>query len=83
MDAEKLQHMRHTLAHLLAASILELYPNTKNTIGPAIDNGFYYDFEFENPFSDKDLKNVEKLMRKNLKNWTEFTHKEVTAEEAK
>lgn len=83
MDESKLQNMRHTLAHLMAASILELYPNTKNTIGPAIDNGFYYDFEFGNPLSDKDLKSVEKHMRKSLKKWTEFTHKEISAEKAK
>ena len=38
-----LEHKRHTLAHLLASAVLKLYPNTKNTIGPAIDNGFYYD----------------------------------------
>ena len=41
-----LEHKRHSLAHLLAAAVLELYPEAKNTIGPAIDNGFYYDFNF-------------------------------------
>jgi hypothetical protein len=71
------------LAHLLAAAILELYPDTKNTIGPAIDNGFYYDFEFSSPFSDTDLKEVEKKMKKTFNGWKSFEHKEVSAGEAK
>ncbi len=74
---------RHTLAHLLAASVLSLYKDTKTTIGPAIDNGFYYDFEFSSPLSEKDLKDIEKKMRKFLPSWKEFTHKEVSEEEAK
>ena len=45
-DSASLEHKRHSLAHLLAAAVLELYPGTKNTIGPSIDNGFYYDFDF-------------------------------------
>ncbi len=45
-DAEHLSHIRHSLAHLLAAAVLELYPDTKLTLGPAIDTGFYYDFDF-------------------------------------
>ena len=82
-QTEKLGNMRHTLAHLLASAILELYPDTKNTIGPAIDDGFYYDFEFSSPISDKDLPKIEKKMRENLKSWKEFTHEEKTADEAK
>ena len=63
-DPESLAHLRHTLAHLLAAAVLELHPDAKPTIGPAIDNGFYYDFEFKTPVSDKDLPKIEKAMRK-------------------
>ncbi len=80
---QHLEYKRHTLAHLLAAAVLEMYPNTKNTLGPAIDNGFYYDFEFENPVSEKEFAKLEKIMRKKLTTWNEFTHKEVTADEAK
>jgi len=80
---EKLTHARHTLAHLLAAAVLELYPGTKPTIGPAIDNGFYYDFEFREPITDKDLKDIEKKMRKLLPSWKEMSGKEVSADEAK
>lgn len=80
-----IEHTRHTLAHLLASAVLELYPGTKNTIGPAIDDGFYYDFEFpaDVKISDKDLPALEKKMKGHLKSWTKFTHKEVSADEAK
>ncbi len=80
--AEKLAHLRHTLAHLLAAAVLEFWPDTKNTVGPAIDNGFYYDFDFTTPVSEKDFPRIEKRMRELLKTWSEFTHKEVSEKEA-
>lgn len=78
-----LEHKRHTLAHLLAAAVLELYPDTKLTLGPAIENGFYYDMEFSNPVSDKDLPKIEKRMKNILKQWNEFSHQEVSADEAR
>lgn len=77
-----LEHIRHSLAHLLAAAVGELYPGTKNTIGPAIENGFYYDFEFSTPISEKDLPKLEKKMRQLLQTWTTFSHKEVSESEA-
>lgn len=82
---EQLNHLRHTLAHLLASAVLDIYPGTKNTIGPAIDDGFYYDFEFAEgvKLSDKDLPAIEKKMKGNLKKWTKFTHKEVNETEAR
>ena len=63
--SENLAAKRHTLAHLLAAAVLELYPDAKPTIGPAIDNGFYYDFEFpaDRRPNDENLKDIEKKMR--------------------
>ena len=70
---EQLQNKRHTLAHLLAAAVMELYPNTKRAIGPAIDNGFYFDFVFENPLSDEDLPKIEARMRELLPTWTDTT----------
>ncbi len=81
-NTEKLHNMRHTLAHLLAAAVLEIYPDTKNTIGPSIDDGFYYDLDFTSPVSDKDLPKIEKKMREILKTWKEFTHENKTKEEA-
>ncbi len=83
MTEEHLPHMRHTLAHLLAASVLEHYPTAQLTLGPAIDNGFYYDIDFgTDKLADEDLKNIQKTMRKSLSKWTEFSHKEVSKEEA-
>ncbi|MBP6866271.1 MAG: threonine--tRNA ligase [Candidatus Pacebacteria bacterium] len=79
---EELNKQRHTLAHLLAAAVLELYPDTKTTIGPAVEDGFYYDLDFTNPVSDKDLEQIEKKMRILLPNWVEFSHAEKTKEEA-
>ncbi len=82
-DTDNIAHIRHSLAHLLAAAVLEIYPNAKPTLGPAIDTGFYYDFKFESPVSNEDLKEIEKKMRKLLPNWTEFTSKEMSADEAR
>jgi threonyl-tRNA synthetase len=82
-NAEKLHNLRHSLAHLLAAAVLEMYPDTKNTIGPSIEDGFYYDFDFSSPISDKDLPKIEKKMREILKSWKEFQGEEKTEKEAK
>ncbi len=79
---EKLQNLRHSLAHLLAAAVKELYPDALPAIGPAIENGFYYDFEFKTPISDTDLPKIEKEMRKILKGWKEFEGHEVSETEA-
>jgi threonyl-tRNA synthetase len=82
---EKLAHIRHTLAHLLAAAVLEFWPETKNTIGPAVDNGFYYDFEFPEgvTISEKEFNKIEQKMRELLKTWDSFSHKVVSEAEAK
>ncbi len=82
-DPSSLDHVRHSLAHLLAASVRELYPGAKNAIGPAIDDGFYQDFDLPKPISDADLPKIEAKMREKLKNWKEFERREVNAQEAK
>lgn len=81
-DNSELERKRHTLAHLLAVAVLDLYPEAKNTIGPAIDNGFYYDFD-DLKITDADLPEIEKKMKKLLPKWQAFSHKEVSAEEAR
>lgn len=80
---EQLEYLRHSAAHLLAAAIMELYPDTKRAIGPAIDNGFYYDFAFSQPLSENDFPKIEQKMRELVKSWTGFEKREVTEEEAK
>lgn len=83
MENEKLQNRRHSLAHLLARAVLELYPDTLPTIGPATDTGFYYDFEFKEAIKEEDLKKIEKEMKKTLPLWHGFTGSEVSENEAK
>src|SRR5216683_3226514 len=61
-DPEALQVYRHSTAHLLAAAVLELFPETKLGIGPPIDTGFYYDFDRPTPFTPEDLEKIEKRM---------------------
>ena len=82
-DNLKLANIRHTLAHLLAQAVKAEHPNAKLTLGPAIDNGFYYDVDFgSTKLSDDDLPKLEKIMRQNLSNWKEFTNKELSPEDA-
>src|ERR1700730_4252338 len=61
-DPESLVVYRHSTAHLLAAAVLELYPETQRGIGPPIDTGFYYDFDRATPFTPDDLEKIEKKM---------------------
>lgn len=82
MTEQKLEHIRHTLAHLLGASVMDLYPGSKLTLGPAIDNGFYYDIDVEGKITDADLEKIEETMKKLLKDWDKFSHKGQTKEEA-
>jgi len=83
MKEQQLQNNRHTLAHLLAQAILDMYPKTKLTLGPAIDTGFYYDVDLgEEKISDLDLLSIETKMREFLPSWTAFTRREVSKEEA-
>ncbi len=80
-----LEYKRHTLAHLLAAAVLKSHPGAKLTLGPAIQNGFYYDIDFSagKSFTDEDLKEAQKTMKKLLNTWTAFTNREVSVEEAR
>ena len=85
MSEKNIEQIRHTLAHLLAQAVMEKYPHAKATIGPAIDDGFYYDFDFsegDTP-NDTDLSGLQKAMRKNLNKWNEWEHEVVSAEEAR
>ncbi|MCX8009134.1 MAG: threonine--tRNA ligase, partial [Patescibacteria group bacterium] len=83
MDKEYLSNLRHSCAHLLAAAVMKLWPTTKRAIGPAIENGFYFDFEFDHPISDADLPKIEKTMREIVKSWQSFERHELLADQAK
>ena len=61
-DKEGLEVIRHDAAHIMAMAVQELYPGTQVTIGPVIENGFYYDFARKEPFTSEDLNNIEKKM---------------------
>ena len=66
-EAEALELIRHDAAHVMAQAVQELYPGTQVTIGPAIENGFYYDFAREEPFSPEDLEKIEQRMHEIVK----------------
>lgn len=80
-----LPEKRHTLAHLLAAAVLERYPHAKPTIGPAVDNGFYYDFDFSGGPTpgENELKALEESMRELLPTWTDMHGTPVSVEDAR
>jgi len=85
MESEKLSAIRHSLAHLLATAVLEKYPDTKLAIGPVIENGFYYDFEFPAGVSitPEDLKEFQKRMKKLTNKAIPFVGSEISPEEAR
>lgn len=85
MPSTSLEQKRHTLAHLLAAAVLERYPHAKLTIGPAIDTGFYYDFDFSGGPTpgEADLAELEASMHEIIPSWTEMHGTEVSAEDAR
>lgn len=81
--SSSLEQKRHSLAHALAAAVLEFWPDAKPTLGPAIDTGFYYDFEFPTPISEKDLTKIEQKMKEILKKWDGFEKTDLSPTEAK
>ncbi len=81
-DADGKQVFRHTAAHILAQAVKRLYPATKLTIGPAIDDGFYYDFDSEIPFTPEILKNLEAEMKKITKENLKIERFELPRDEA-
>ncbi|MCJ7786807.1 threonine--tRNA ligase, partial [Patescibacteria group bacterium] len=83
MKNQNLETIRHSCSHVMAAAIFKLYPKTKFGIGPAIEDGFYYDFEFEKPIEEKDLAKITDLMNQIIKEKVPFTKEEVLIEQAK
>ena len=83
-DPEALELIRHDAAHVMAEAVQELYPGTKVTIGPAIENGFYYDFDFpdEVKVTDADLEKIEAAMRAHIEADEAFERRDVPVAEA-
>lgn len=78
-----LEALRHSASHVMADAVKQLYPRVKLGIGPAIENGFYYDFEREEPFTPEDLIKIEEKMREIIKADEEFKKEIITKKEAK
>ncbi|KKR57781.1 MAG: Threonine-tRNA ligase [Candidatus Woesebacteria bacterium GW2011_GWC2_40_30] len=79
----ELEHLRHSCSHLMAAAIGQLWPKAKPTLGPAIENGFYYDFDFgEAKIAESDFEKIEEKMHEIVKGWREFEKIEITKEQA-
>jgi threonyl-tRNA synthetase len=82
-DPDALAVLRHSASHLLAEAVRRLYPGVKIAIGPPIENGFYYDFEFPEPISEDALERIEEEIRRELSEGRSWERREVSAEEAK
>jgi threonyl-tRNA synthetase len=82
-DADALYVLRHSTAHLLAEAVRRLYPGVKIAIGPPIENGFYYDFEFPEPIHEADLERIEEELYKELKEGRSWTREEISRDEAR
>lgn len=82
-DEQYLEHLRHSTSHLLAAAVMEIWPQAKLTLGPAIDEGFYYDIDFGAiKISDSDFPKIEDKMHELVKGWKGFEKNEVSKSEA-
>src|SRR3954468_14806489 len=72
-DPDALHVLRHSAAHLLAEAVRRLYPGVKIAIGPPIENGFYYDFDFPEPISESDLEEIEAEVKREIKEGREWS----------
>jgi threonyl-tRNA synthetase len=82
-EESKLYRIRHSAAHVMAEAVLEKFPTAKIAIGPAIDDGFYYDFDLPRPLTPEDLEGIEKRMRQIIAGKHPFKREEVSADEAR
>jgi threonyl-tRNA synthetase len=82
-EESELYRIRHSAAHVMAEAVLELFPQAKYTIGPPIENGFYYDFDLPRPLTPEDLEKIEKRMRQIIAGHHKFIKRVVSAQEAR
>ncbi|MCX6723743.1 MAG: threonine--tRNA ligase [Candidatus Staskawiczbacteria bacterium] len=80
---ENIEKIRHSLSHIMASAVLELFPKAKLGIGPAIENGFYYDFQLQRPLEEKDLAEIEKKMKELISQKIKFEKKNINKRTAK
>jgi threonyl-tRNA synthetase len=83
MSQPDLEMIRHSAAHVMAEAVLKLFPEAKFGIGPAIENGFYYDFDLPRPLTPEDLEEIARLMRESIQAREAFERQEVSREEAR
>ena len=83
LTMENVEKIRHSLAHILASAVLELHPKTKLGMGPAIENGFYYDFQLRKPLEEKDLQEIETKMKELISQKLKFEKQNITKRKAK
>src|SRR5881227_3814172 len=79
-DPDALYVLRHSAAHLLAEAVRRLYPGVKIAIGPPIENGFYYDFDFPEPITEADLEKIEAEVKREIKEGREWSREEISRE---
>src|SRR6478736_6342058 len=82
-DPDALAVLRHSSAHLLAEAVRRLYPGVKVAIGPPIENGFYYDFDFPEPITEADLERIEEEVKRELAEGRSWSREEISRDEAK
>ncbi|RPI96292.1 MAG: threonine--tRNA ligase [Chloroflexi bacterium] len=82
-EESQLYKIRHSAAHIMAQAVVEMFPEAKYTIGPPVENGFYYDFDLPRNLTPEDLQQIEKRMRQIVQGKHEFTKKVISAEEAR
>ena len=82
-EESQLYRIRHSVAHIMAQAVLEMFPDGKITIGPPVENGFYYDFDLPRNLTPEDLEQIEKRMRQIIEAGHEFKKTVISAEEAK
>ena len=82
-DPDALYVLRHSSAHLLAEAVRRLYPDVKVAIGPPIDNGFYYDFDFPEPITEADLEKIEAKVKREISDGREWSREEISRDDAR
>src|SRR4030067_937255 len=82
-EDSELYRIRHSAAHVMAEAVIELFPQAQYTIGPPIENGFYYDFDLTRPLTPEDLEKIEKRMRQIIAGHHKFVRQAISADEAR